>query len=267
MSHSTIPLEDDACDVISKAMRGLEISPGELAKLTGLNDPQIHAALKGQHSDEVLKRIAPALHLSTDALVGLVHYQPIATAPEKLIRFVTPFGHAGVNAYAIIGEKHALVFDTGTDAAPITGFLKEHELALDTLYVTHRHHDHTAGVHDFDGSRIIYPENMEHGSCREIQPGHTLTALDVSGHTDPARAYFYQGLDVPVCIIGDSMFAGSMGGTPNAQSYQQALQTATEHLLTLPANTILCPGHGPLSTVASERTHNSFLAEEITPEQ
>ena len=96
-----------------------------LQKLTG-SDRKIHPpALKGDHTDETLNKIAPALHLSADCSGWLGHYQPNATAPEKLIRFVTPFGHAGVNAYAIIGEKHALVFDTGTDASPITRFLEE----------------------------------------------------------------------------------------------------------------------------------------------
>ena len=254
-----IPLEDDACDVISKAMHGLEISPQQLAVLTGLSEKFIHAALKGDHTDEILKKIAPALHLSAAALVGLAKYQPNATAPSELITFVSPFGHAGVNAYAIITGARALVFDTGTDASPITDFLAKNNLALDTLYITHRHHDHTAGTPSFDSSRVIYPDDAQPGSCRDVYPGQQLTILDVGGHTNPARAYFYEGLEVPVCIVGDSIFAGSMGKTPNPTSYQQALQTATDNVLTLPAHTILCPGHGPLTTVADEKINNPFL--------
>ena len=260
MSPAAIPLEDDACDVIAKAMHGLAISPRQLAELTGLSEKFIHAALKGDHSDETLNKIAPALQLSAAALIGLAKYRPNATAPSGLIGFVSPFGHAGVNAYVIITAANALVFDTGTDASAITHFLAENNLVLDTLYITHRHHDHTAGTSSFNNPCIIYPEDAPPGNRRDVLPGHTLTILDVGGHTNPARAYFYEGLEDPVCIVGDSIFAGSMGKTPNSSSYQQALQTAAENVLTLPPNTILCPGHGPLTTVADEKINNPFLA-------
>ena len=75
----------------------------------------------------------------------------------------------------------------------------------------------------------------------------------------PARAYYYDGLSVPVCIIGDSVFAGSMGKSPNSESYKLALKTAKENLMTLSSNTVLCPGHGPLTTVGLEKVHNAFL--------
>ena len=260
MFPAHIPLEDDACDVISKAMHGLEISPWQLSELTGLGVKIIRAALKGDHTDKILKKIAPALQLSAAALVGLAKYQPNATAPSGLIGFTSPFGHAGVNAYAIITGQRAIVFDTDTDASAIARFLAEKNLTLDTLYITHRHHDHTAGTPHFNSSCIIYPEDAPPGNCREVYPGHQLTILDVGGHTNPARAYFYEGLEVPVCIVGDSIFAGSMGRAPHSASYQQALQTAADNVLTLPPNTILCPGHGPLTTVADEKINNPFLA-------
>jgi glyoxylase-like metal-dependent hydrolase (beta-lactamase superfamily II) len=49
-----------------------------------------------------------------------------------------------------------------------------------------------------------------------------------------------------------------MGGAPN--EYQKALRNNEEKLLTLPENTLICPGHGPLTTVANELVHNPFFA-------
>ena len=254
-----MPLEDDVCDVIGKAMHGLGLSLAQLAKITNLPEGDINTALTGQYDDRILKQMAATLELSPSALIGLPSYQPDASAPDGLVRIVSPFGHAGVNAYIIIMGQHALAFDTGTDATPLIEYLEQHQLVLDALYITHRHHDHIAGIQRFEQTRIIYPEDTQHGQTENSHSGNKLTAIDVSGHMNPAKAYYYDGLSVPVCIIGDSVFAGSMGKSPDSESYKLALKTAKENLMTLSSNTVLCPGHGPLTTVGLEKVHNAFL--------
>lgn len=253
------PLEDDPCDVISKAMQGLEISASELAAETGISMTELESILQGQHRVESLKRIALALQLDSKALIDLPLYKPVVNPPKGLYRFISPFGHAGVNAYVITVGKKAIIFDTGTDASPILQFLTSRQLEIDTLCITHHHYDHTSGITDLHPTRILYPEDTQHGETIPLTDGHHLTALDVSGHLTPARAYLYDHLETPVCIIGDSIFAGSMGKTPNLQCYQLSLQTARDHLMTLPETTVLCPGHGPLTTVQNERQSNPFL--------
>ena len=71
-----------------------------------------------------------------------------------------------------------------------------------------------------------HPERAAEMSNRDT---HSQCTRCQVGTPTPPEPIFIEGLEVPVCIVGDSMFAGSMGGTPNARSYQQALQTATEH--------------------------------------
>jgi hydroxyacylglutathione hydrolase len=61
--------------------------------------------------------------------------------------------------------------------------------------------------------------------------------------------------------VGDSLFAGSMGG--GNVSYQDALRNNLEKILTLPDETIICPGHGPMTTVGEEKLHNSFFAGKV----
>ena len=67
-----------------------------------------------------------------------------------------------------------------------------------------------------------------------------------------------KGLSQPVAIVGDAVFAGSMGG--GMVSFEDALRTNRSEIMTLPNNTILCPGHGPMTTVAEQRVFNPFLA-------
>jgi glyoxylase-like metal-dependent hydrolase (beta-lactamase superfamily II) len=55
------------------------------------------------------------------------------------------------------------------------------------------------------------------------------------------------------------MFAGSMGG--GKVSYDEALRTSRQEILSLPDETIICPGHGPLTTVGEQRQANPFFAD------
>ena len=43
------------------------------------------------------------------------------------------------------------------------------------------------------------------------------------------------------------------------QSWDLARQKVREQILSLPPDTLLCPGHGPLTTVAEEKSHNPFF--------
>ena len=77
------------------------------------------------------------------------------------------------------------------------------------------------------------------------------------GHAKGGITYVIDGLVTPIAVVGDAMFAGSMGG--GMVSYQDALRTNREEILALPDHTILCPGHGPLTTVGEEKDHNPFF--------
>jgi glyoxylase-like metal-dependent hydrolase (beta-lactamase superfamily II) len=73
--------------------------------------------------------------------------------------------------------------------------------------------------------------------------------------------YVVTGLARRIAIVGDSLFAGSMGG--GNVSYRDALQNNLGKILTLPDETIICPGHGPMTTVGEEKEHNPFFAGKV----
>jgi glyoxylase-like metal-dependent hydrolase (beta-lactamase superfamily II) len=81
------------------------------------------------------------------------------------------------------------------------------------------------------------------------------------GHSPGGMTYVVTGLARPIAIAGDSLFAGSMGG--GNVSYRDALQNNLEKILTLPDETIICPGHGPMTTVGEEKRHNPFFAGKV----
>jgi glyoxylase-like metal-dependent hydrolase (beta-lactamase superfamily II) len=61
----------------------------------------------------------------------------------------------------------------------------------------------------------------------------------------------------PVAVVGDAIFAGSIGR--GNQSWELARQKVREEILSLPAETLICPGHGPLTTVGEEKEYNPFF--------
>jgi glyoxylase-like metal-dependent hydrolase (beta-lactamase superfamily II) len=87
-----------------------------------------------------------------------------------------------------------------------------------------------------------------------------VEVIDLPGHCPGAVGYRIEGLALPVCVTGDALFAGSMGGCAPDGPYQEALEALRTQVLTLPDETILLPGHGPETSVGSEKRGNAFLA-------
>ncbi len=90
--------------------------------------------------------------------------------------------------------------------------------------------------------------------------GLRVTHRETPGHAEDGVTYIVGNWqeDAPhVAIVGDAIFAGSIGR--GNQSWDLARQKVREQILTLPAETLLCPGHGPLTTVAEEKEHNPFF--------
>jgi glyoxylase-like metal-dependent hydrolase (beta-lactamase superfamily II) len=63
-----------------------------------------------------------------------------------------------------------------------------------------------------------------------------------------------------VAIVGDCVFAGSIGRTDlPGGDLGQLMHSIRTQILTLPDSTTLFPGHGPETTVGHERASNPFL--------
>lgn len=268
----TIPLEDNFSDVIGKAQRGLGISDSELAEKSRVDANAIRK-LRGGHYDELaLFRIAPVLGLAARALCELAQneYQPSALEIDGLAMFNTPFHDMRVNAFLAWDprSRKAVAFDSGADCDSMLARIKKDKLAVKLILLTHAHPDHVA-----DLSRLMkatgapaYISGRESATGaeaadegQEFEVGALkIRALLTWGHSRGGMTYFVTGLSKPVGIVGDSIFAGSMGG--GNISYRDAVQNNLDKILTLPDETILCPGHGPLTTVRDEKKHNPFFA-------
>ena len=271
-----IPLEDKAGDIIGKAQRGLGISDSELAEKTKVNAETIRKLRDGDFDETALLSVAPVLGLEGRALGEIAKGE---WSPEKiesldgLAQFTTDYNGMSVNAYLVWDPKTrmAAAIDTGADSKEMLRSANRHKLNVQLILLTHAHPDHVAdlpALREETGADVFTPAREPVPGAEPIEEGKKfrLGNLQIDtrltwGHSPGGITYVVTGLARPIAIVGDSLFAGSMGG--GNVSYRDALQNNLEKILTLPDETIICPGHGPMTTVGEEKKHNPFFAAKI----
>ena len=267
------PLEDNAGDIIGKAQRGLRISDSQLAGKSSIGIEQIRKIRDGTFDEAALRAIAPVLELDPDALVDLAQdrWRPNELKNfDALSQVTTDYDGMKVNSYLVWDEqsKDAVAFDTGADSSSMLKVATKENLSIKMILLTHAHGDHIADLprlREETGAQVFAPERELVPGATAIAEGKTLCVGQIeiearltSGHSPGGMTFVCKGLARPVAIVGDSLFAGSMGG--GNVSYQDAVRNNLEKILTLPNDTIICPGHGPMTSVGEEKQHNPFFA-------
>ena len=272
-----IVLEDTWQDVLLKAMRGLAYNTTAVAVKSGLTAQEVDSLLQGTLHQENLLRLAPVLSLNPHALLALAQekeYIP-PLLPKQMCCLTSSYHDMEVHAYLLWSEKNrkAIAFDTGTNSSLLLEELSRHQLTLVSIFLTHGHADHcmeltslikATGAEAWSDSDAMIPDTNPLPPHFSYQLDDTLSIATRStpGHSAGGITYLISGLSSPIAIVGDAIFARSAGGIPSA-SYTSALNTIQNNILSLPSNTILCPGHGPLTTVQEEQHHNPLFAKKI----
>ena len=268
-----IPLEDSFTDILGKAQRGAQLNDADLAAQAGIPVEMLTRVKGGVVDLQALPRLAKTLRLGPAALVASAQksWYPRPHAVEGLAQINTTYEDMTVNAYLVWdpATREAAVFDTGADVGPILQAIAAKQLRVNLILLTHTHPDHIADLARLkrETGAPVYVGALEPTEGAETFPAGRSFSLgrlaietrQTSGHSVGGITYVISGLAVPVAVVGDAIFAGSMGG--GGISYSDALSNNRKHLFSLPDTTVLCPGHGPLSTVGEEKQHNPFYPE------
>jgi glyoxylase-like metal-dependent hydrolase (beta-lactamase superfamily II) len=271
-------LEDHLGDIIRKARTMSGVAAGAaaaagipLAELSALEET---GRVAGQQPN--LAALARLIGLHPQKLQGIADGWLPATPDLSRWRELRMFTTAGeglsVNCFLAWDEatRDAALFDTGLDARPVLDCLTENLLQLRHVFITHSHWDHVEALPKI---RAAWPKVRLHSGSPKApvdqRNKHSeivhlgslrVTHRETPGHAEDGVTYLIGNWeeDAPhVAVVGDTIFAGSMGrGNP---SYELARQKVREQILTLPPATLLCPGHGPFTTVAEEKEHNPFF--------
>lgn len=265
-----IPLEDLFGDVIGKAQRGLGLTSDALASRARVSEAAVEATKNGATDTPNLLKLSAVLGLHGPSMEAMAQnsWYPKPVSMDGLAQFNTAFHDMMVNAYLVWDPttKEAAAFDSGATAEPMLHHLHKLGLTLRYLFLTHTHPDHVADLDSLNAPRILVSEREPYPDAQTFEPGAewqlgslTIESRSTWGHSKGGTTYVVRGLTHPVAIVGDALFASSMGG--GMVSYADALSTNRKEIFSLPDDTIICPGHGPLTTVGEEKAHNPFYPE------
>ncbi len=271
-------LEDHLGDIIRKGRKAANVTPERAAKAAGISTDELSALENSGTPAGPLNyaTLAQALHLSAPKLEtiakGWLPSPKDLSAWRELRVIPTEQGGNTVNCYLIWDEvsREAALFDTGWTAEPIFKIIDAEQLQLKHLFLTHSHEDHIAAM---GAIRERFPKILLHTDSKSAPPQHKnrrndcihlgslrITNRETPGHAEDGVIYLVGNFseDVPhVAIIGDTIFAGSIA--TGFISWEGLKERVRSEIFSLPPETLLCPGHGPLTTVAEEKEHNPFF--------
>jgi glyoxylase-like metal-dependent hydrolase (beta-lactamase superfamily II) len=182
----------------------------------------------------------------------------------------------------------AAVIDPSWESEVVLERLRERGLTLEWILNTHGHYDHIVNnalfKRETGAPLAIHPEDlpllnsmgeqaawmgMAHGDDSpppdrmlaegDVIPvgGLELRVVQTPGHSPGSVTFLVD----EIAIVGDVLFAGSIGRTDLPGGDERGLlETIRTRLLTLPDETRVLPGHGPVTTIGTERMSNPFLA-------
>lgn len=271
-------LEDHVGDVIRKARAMLNVPAEAAARAAGLSAEEF-AGLEDTGKSpskpdfNALASLAGLNGVKLAALAGGWQPVPVDTGLWREFRQISSTrGGNTVHCYLFWDEvtREAALFDTGFEAAAVFKVLEENGAELKHLFITHSHHDHIEGL---GAIRERFPILRIHTDTKGAPPQNRnrrndcvhvgslrVTNRETPGHADDGVTYLIGNWpeDAPhVAVVGDAIFAGSMGGAKEHGDLAKA--KVREQIFSLPADTLICPGHGPLTTVAQERANNPFF--------
>ena len=271
-------LEDHLGDIIRKARAMGNVSTSTTAAAAGISEGDL-ASLEetGKLSGKVnFPALGKILGLSPQKLDAIANGWSPAPKDLSVWRELRVFSSSGegltVNCYLVWDEvtRDAALFDTGLDAKSILDCIAAEQLQLRHIFITHSHWDHVEALPKI---REAWPKAKLHSGSKSApvdqrnKPneivhlgGLRVTHRETPGHAEDGVTYLVGNWqeDAPhVAIVGDAIFAGSMGNGNG--KWDLARQKVREQILSLPPETLLCPGHGPLTTVAEEKEHNPFF--------
>lgn len=189
---------------------------------------------------------------------------------------VLPLGAYQTNCYLCWDEQTmgCAIIDPGYSPDTVLRAVEARKLQPRMILLTHGHFDHVGAVRplyqtlnvpvyvcdkdadlpeELTAGPLFYTAEYGEGDILDLD-GLTFRVLETPGHT-PGSVCLLCGDGI---FSGDTLFAGSCGRTDLGGSWSQML-SSLRRLSDLPGDYTVLPGHGPATTLETERRTNPYM--------
>src|SRR5712671_4135535 len=235
------------------------------------------------HSQDPMRCKAPRWLCSHESVLATSYNRP-------MIHEIIAVGPLQCNC-SIIGDEvshDAMVIDPGDDIEDVLALIRKHKLQVKQVVITHAHIDHVGGAMKLraaTGAPILLNQNdyallkmldvqaawigmaspgkveidQSVGQADAVKAGALVAdVIHTPGHTEGSVCLYFPA--EKKLIAGDTLFAGSIGRTDlPGGSFEKIIRSLHEKVLALPDDTVVVPGHGPLTSIGEEQESNPFL--------
>lgn len=273
-----VQLEDDFCDIVRKASRGLGLDTAAVAARSGIAVARLDELIKGsaEPCEDEAREVARHLGLDPGKLADIALRRWGPSAPKWDHVRHHPHDPHPSNGYLFFlqDNRTAALIDPAGYPKTILDAIAEGPYTLRYILVTHKHADHCDATADiyaaFPDAQIVMhkadvtaigalaPQALQLNDNDEVPfgDGAGIRMLHTPGHTDGSVCFLFKS----TLFSGDTLFAGSVGGAfGESTGYADILHSIEHKLFKLDEATVVMPGHGPPTTIGEERAHNPFF--------
>ena len=174
------------------------------------------------------------------------------------------------NSYLVVNEetKKAIIIDPVKISNALIKQIEDGKYDLIAVLVTHKHKNHYRGlktlrkIYEFSvfaaDNELASDQNMLKGDGTKIIADLNVEYFSLPGHSSDSIVYKIGS----VLFTGDVLFAGSLGSSSCAYTKKYMANGIKSKLFTLNDDTVIMPGHGPMTCIGAEKQFNMELATE-----